>query len=468
LGWAVSAVVPDAFADLELVWERTLGIHQYTVPIVQDGRLFVGVDDKGLEHQAVTSTGGGLLLCLQPETGETLWQMPIPRNMAGTKPPFHFNHWKCGVCSRPAFDGDRLYIVAPRGDVLCLDRAGQANGNAGPFLAEAEYMQVTPGYPLVATDGDIIWRYDLIEELGVVPHDVCGSSPLVQGDFVYACTGNGQDDKHDKIANPQAPSLVVLDKRTGALVATEGDLFGERLLHGNWSSPQVATFGGRPMILFGGGDGVLYAFKPVTETTKTTQTLEILWRYDCNPPEYRMRDGQPIPCSNYREKRTDGPSEILATPAIYQGRIFAAIGQSPIHGPGQGQLCCIDGATGKPVWATCKVDRTLATPVIYDELLYICDFSGHLFCIEAETGTVVWQHDMEAGAWSASPVIWDGKVIVSTEKQVLWVLRAGRQKEVLSRSRLKSMAITPMVHKGVLYFPTQKSLLALKAATNAS
>ena len=104
------------------------------------------------------------MLCLERATGKMIWRLPIPRYMEGNTPPFHFNHWHCGVCSRPAIDGDRLYIVGPRGDVLCLDRDGQANGNDGPFLDDARYMGVPPmsDYSLCATDGDVIWRFGLI------------------------------------------------------------------------------------------------------------------------------------------------------------------------------------------------------------------------------------------------------------------------------------------------------------------
>ena len=55
--------------------------------------------------------------------------------------------------------------------MLCLDREGQANGNDGPFLGETEYMEVgeESDYELTAADGDIIWSYNMIEQLGVVP-----------------------------------------------------------------------------------------------------------------------------------------------------------------------------------------------------------------------------------------------------------------------------------------------------------
>ena len=180
-------------------------------------------------------------ICLDRATGQRIWQLPIPRYMAGTIPPFHFDHWKCGICSRPAIDGPYLYVVGPRGDVLCVDRAGQADGNAGPFVDEKSYFGISNAgsYELQPTDGDIVWRFDMIEAVDVIPHDVCGSSPAVCGSYVYACTSNGVDDTHLKVPHPQAPSLIVLHKQTGALVATDGAISGDRILHGTWSSPVV-------------------------------------------------------------------------------------------------------------------------------------------------------------------------------------------------------------------------------------
>ena len=127
----------------------------------------------------------------------------------------------------------------------------------------------------------------MIEQLGVIPHDVCGSSPAVLGDYVYACTSNGVDDTHLRIPNPQAPSLIALDKHTGRLAATDGAISGDRILHGTWSSPVVADVG-RPdrCVLYGGGDGVLYAFKPLAGSAAAkapADRLEVAWKYDCCP-----------------------------------------------------------------------------------------------------------------------------------------------------------------------------------------
>jgi outer membrane protein assembly factor BamB len=462
--------LPGAFEKEDLLWEIRLGTHQYTIPRIDNGRIFLGINDRNLKHPVLKKTGGGIVMCLEEGTGEMLWQLPIPRYMEGTKAPFHFNHWECGVCSGPAVDGNKLYVVGSRGDVLCLDREGQADGNEGPFLEEVKYMKVPSdsSYELTKTDGDIVWRFDMVGELSVVPHDVCGSSPLLYGDYLYVCTSNGMDDTHKDVANPSAPSLIVLDKKTGELVATDGELIGERMLHGHWSSPIAAEINGKAMILFGGGDGVLYALEPLKVSTDKVQTLKKLWEYDCNPADYRRRNGKEIAYSSWNNNRPEGPSEIIATPVINNNRIYVAIGQSPIHGEGKGMLSCIDGATGEKIWESRRVGRSLSNAVIENDLLYIADYNGWLHCFEAGTGELVWQHELEVGVWSASPVVVDNKVYISTEKNILWVLRAGREKEVLSRNRLKSMAITPTVHKGVFYFPTQKRLFALKIKSDSS
>jgi len=461
-----ASALPDSFPAEKLLWERELGTHQYTVPKVDQNQLFIGINDWNLEHPSVKKSGGGVFMCLDPSSGQTIWQLPIPRYMEGTRAPFHFNHWKCGVCSQPAIEGDRLYILGPRGDVLCLDRNGQADGNDGEFVDELGYMGIADdsGYKLTEVDGDILWRYDLIQELGVIPHDVCGSSPLVHGDTIYTTTGNGHDDTHRRVANPAAPSLIALDKMSGKLVATDGGLFGERLLHGNWSSPKAARIGGRTLILFSGGDGILYAFETVrgSPSDGLPRILGIVWQYDCNPLDYRERNGQAIPYARWNQKSTEGPSEAIASPVVHQGRVYVSVGQSPVHGPGQGLLSCVDLATGRRVWASREVDRSLSDVVIHHGLLFAADFSGRLHCFDAGTGDLFWQHDLDGGVWTSSPLVVDGKVYVSTEKNALWVLKASRSKEVLSESHTRSPGITPVFVDGVMYYPTQKRLFAVK------
>jgi len=446
------------------LWEIKLGSHQYSTPTIDRGRVFVAANDAGIARPGVTATGGGLVMCLEQATGKLIWQLPIPRYFAGVKPPFHFDQWNCGVCSGPVVEGNRVYVIGNRGEVLCLDRDGQANGNDGPFLEELAYMGITnsPDAKLEPTDGDILWKFNFITELGVVLHDVCGSTLLLEGELLYACTSNGIDDRHDKIPRPDAPSLVVLDKNSGRLVAKDDVKIGHRMLHCNWSSPMAARVNGRTLIVFGGADGFLYAFEPPSPNAGSeVQILKQVWSHDCNPPDFRMRDGQPLPYSKSNRNSPEGPSEIIGTPVLHAGRLYVALGQSPIHGVGRGCLCCVEAATGRKVWSSELVERTTATVSIADGLLYVPDYTGNLHCFDAETGQRYWVHPLGAKTWCASAFVADGKVYASTEANTLWVLKAGKELEVLSRNRFPSTPTTPAAADGVLYLPLQNRLLAV-------
>ena len=94
-------------------------------------------------------------------------------------------------------------------------------------------------------------------------HDQAHSSILVHGNHLYVNTSNGVDDNHKEIHAPEAPSLVVIDKRDGRLLARDGERIGPRIFHSTWSSPALAEVDGRTVMVFCGGDGVVYGFEPL-------------------------------------------------------------------------------------------------------------------------------------------------------------------------------------------------------------
>ena len=54
---------------------------------------------------------------------------------------------------------------------------------------------------------DIVWSFDMIEELGVFPHNLATSSPIVLDNLVLLVSGNGVDEGHLNIPMPIAPSF---------------------------------------------------------------------------------------------------------------------------------------------------------------------------------------------------------------------------------------------------------------------
>jgi outer membrane protein assembly factor BamB len=454
--------LPASLEHAAPAWEIRLGTHQYSIPTVDRGRAYLGINDAGVARDGYKPNGGGALRCVELATGRTVWELPIPRFTAGVKAPYHFDQWKCGVCSGPLVAGDRVFVVGNRGDVLCLDRGGQADGNGGPFLDELAYMGVSGSNAvLAATDGDILWRFDLLQELGVVPHDTCAGTVLLADGLLYVGTGNGVDGLHRVCPRPDAPMLAVLDAQTGRLVAQDDEKTGRRLLHGSWTSPCLGEADGKKIVFMAGGDGLLYAFAvPVAASGGPVQTLRKVWSADCNPPHFRMKDGQPLAYSAWNRRTSDGPSEPTATPVFDGGRVYVAVGQSPLHGLGQGCLTCFDAATGAVVWRTERLDRTLATAALHDGVLYLPDGAGALHAFDAATGVTLWTHDLEAPVHYANARVADGKVYVGTERGDFWVLRAGREKAVLSRTRLPSPPVTVAAADGWLLVPMQNRLNA--------
>ncbi|MCH8999158.1 MAG: hypothetical protein IID48_12990, partial [Proteobacteria bacterium] len=80
-------------------------------------------------------------------------------------------------------------------------------------------------------DEDIIWKFDLIGELDVFPHNLAAGSPLIVGDLLFIITGQGVDEGHFNVPIPLAPSFVALNTKTGELVWENADP-GAEVLHG--------------------------------------------------------------------------------------------------------------------------------------------------------------------------------------------------------------------------------------------
>lgn len=451
----------DPATTKNVKWTETLGSQAFGNVVVAGGKVFVGTNNENPrdpQHQGDRS----ILLCFDEKTGEFLWQLVIPKLASGK-----VNDWEgLGLLSSPCVEGNRVYIVTSRCEVLCLDTEGMANGNDGPFKDEAQYV-AGPGKPpakIGPKDADIIWRYDMMDELGVFPHNASNCSLLVVGDLVYACTSNGQDWTHSNIPSPNSPSFIALNKKTGELVGEDDAHIGPHIFHGQWTSPSTGVVNGRQLVFFGGGDGFCYAFdaKPVKEGD--TSYLKTVWKFDCNPPEHKVdKNGKP-----YKYPNADGPSEINATPVFWKNRIYVPVGQDPEHGEGIGNLTCIDATktgditqTGK-IWSYDKIHRSISTVSITpDGLLFVGDFSGFVHCLDAETGKLYWTHDMKAHMWG-STLVADGKVYVGDEDGDFVVFAASKEKKIISTTNMgAAIYSTPVVANGVIYVGTQTHLYAL-------
>ena len=436
-------------------WAARLGSQTYGNPTVAGGRVYVGTNNDP-PRDPKHAGDRGVLACFDEKDGHFLWQLVVPKLASGKHEDWEFT----GVCTSPAVEGERVYAVTNRCEIVCLDAAGLSNGNQGPFTQEAEYL-ADKGNPPVApgpTDADILWRYDMRDELGVFPHNMTSSSVLVVGDRLYATTSNSVDWTGKHTPSPDAPTLICLDKNTGKLLAQEKSGISRRMFHSNWSSPAYGTFNGKPLVVFGAGDGWCYGFEP--------ETLKEVWRCDCNPPQYRTgKDGKPV---KYQPTAAGSPSEIIATPIVHENRVYVAIGQNPENGDGRGAITCIDGTkagdvtSSAVVWRNDTINRSVSTASVANGLVYLADFAGFVYCLDSATGKEVWKHDTQSRIWGSTFVA-DGKVYVGNENGTLTVLAAGREMKKLAEVDFAApIYSTPVAANGVLYVATDKHLYALQ------
>jgi outer membrane protein assembly factor BamB len=453
----------DPATGENIKWVANLGAQTYSTPVVSGCRVLIGTNNdrpRNPQHKG----DRGVLLCLDEEDGSLCWQLVVPKLT-----PALYRDWpRSGICSPATVEGDRVYIVSNRGEVMCLDLHGLTNGNDGPYKDEGRHMTARNAEPeeVSETDADIIWLFDMQAEAGVHQHDAAHSSILLHGRFLYVNTSNGLNDKHQFIPATDAPSLIVLDKMTGRLAAQDAEHIGPRIFHSTWSSPAAGEVNGRSMVFFCGGDGVCYAFEALQTVPETASVpkLKKLWQFDCDPTAPKENVHQ------YLRNHRESPSNIKSMPVFHKGRVYITYGGDIWWGKNRSWLKCIDATNtddltnSDELWSYELNGHCCSTPSVQDDLIFVTDCEGYIHCVDAETGKPFWNHDAGDEIW-ASTLVADGKVYIGTRRGNFWVFAASKNKKIISSIKLDSpIHGSPVAANGVLYIATMKNLYAVKAS----
>ncbi|HSU69650.1 MAG TPA: PQQ-binding-like beta-propeller repeat protein [Tepidisphaeraceae bacterium] len=471
----------DVKTGKNILWTASLGSLSNGNSVVSNGMVFIGTNNEGARDPNYTADAG-VLMAFDANTGKFLWQRTSPKLPTG-----RVNDWpQEGMCANVYTEPGRLWYCTNRCEVVCLDLSPGA--------------MPAPGQPPKE-----IWSFDMINKLGVFPHNMTSCSIAAFGDYIYAITANGVDDTHKHVVAPLAPAIVCFNKNTGKVVWTDNTP-GVNVLHGQWSSPAIVDVNGHHEVIAPLGDAWVYAYE--------AETGKILWKFDMNPKS-----------GVYPQTR----NEVIATPCIVDqpnGKkyMYIANGQDPEHGEGFGHLYCVDitkegdlskelevedapkpGAAGngpvdirgearkgKPnphtgiVWEYETFDlnhdgkiersehmnRTISTCLVSPAgLVYAPDFSGFVHCLDAKTGKVYWTYDMESSMWG-SPMWADGKVYVTDEDGDIRIFADSKEMKKLSPEddHLNLGAncyCSPVLVNGVLYLNDRNTLFAIKAGAQS-
>jgi hypothetical protein len=128
-----------------------------------------------------------------------------------------------------------------------------------------------------------------------------------------------------------------------------------------------------------------------------------------------------------------------------------------------------DISTSHLAWTTDQ-GPDVPTPATDGKYIYILNDRGVMWCRDAKTGTEFWGNQrVRPGTYSASPVVADGKVYVTSEDGVTTVIEAGPAFKVLAENDLAEYTLSsPAVSDGQLFLRTQKYLYCVGKRVRAS
>lgn len=278
-----------------------------------------------------------------------------------------------------------------------------------PFLiAEGTYQEnkiyVSSGGGWVykySDSGNLIWSYDTGGEISASVHVATSnrsSEPFVP--FIYVGNKNGR--------------FVCLDGVDGAIVWEHQIPNGA----GIESSAQLARQGLKYYIIFGADDGYIYAF----DAANGNEEWSFYTGASIKSKGESHRSGMNFIVGNiagdvFNMDVSTGnvvwskklPDAVLSTPeSAFKGDL--------ILGCNDGNLYCLRLDTGDILWQFQTGGAIYSAPFyknIFESpndqsnvvpMAFFSSFDEHLYALNAESGSLIWKKDLEAGQLAASPV----------------------------------------------------------------
>jgi outer membrane protein assembly factor BamB len=282
-------------------------------------------------------------------------------------------------------------------------------------------------------DGKELWSRNIQAEYGRFGLNWgYASSPLLRGNALYVQVLHGMktDDPSYvlKIDAMTGKTLWRVERPTDAIVESPD----------SYTTPAWIEANGRPELIITGGD-VVSGHDP--------ETGREYWRADVlNPQNDR----------NYR---------IVASPTIAAGLIIAPTRHNPLVAMRPGGTGNVAGT--HVVWSFAQ-GPDVPTPVSDGKLLYVVRDNGVIHALDVKTGAIVYGPErLPSGTYSASPILADGKIYVTTEEEGLTtVFRAGPKFEILSTNSLLGdcspyCLSTVAISDGQLFLRTSSFLWAI-------
>ncbi len=297
--------------ELKVRWRRPVG-WGWSSPVVAQGRVFL--TDSELRKPAAKER----VLCFEEATGKLLWTHAYDVNY----PEWAFTPGQGGgPTATPIVEAGRVYVVGANGHVHCLD----------------------------AAKGVVLWERDLRKGYEVREMQ-CRPSPLIEGQLLILFVG----------AKPGA-SVLALDKLTGKEV---------------WKAMDEPVSNSSPVVIVAGGQRQLIVWTDESVISLNPATGETWWR-------------EPMVTSN---------NDAIPTPVIQKNRLLIGglMMELDVNRPADSVLWPGINPAAK------RILSNTSTALLLGDHVFSAKSNGELVCLEAATGKLVWQTntvtDLKGGA----------------------------------------------------------------------
>jgi outer membrane protein assembly factor BamB len=265
-------------------------------------------------------------------------------------------------------------------------------------------------------NGKLAWKA-MLGNLGTVGMGT-GTSPILYENLVIV-----QCDEE----NGAASFIVALDRKTGKEVWKT-----PRKVQVSWSTPLLVRTAKRVELITSGTESII-AYDPATGKE--------LWTH-----KGVESNAIPSPVAN---------SEMAFLVAGFPAKIAMALKLG-----GSGDL------TGSPseVWKYSKGTAYVPSPILYQDYLYIMTDRGILTCIDARTGEVKYEGGRIPipATFTASPVAFDGKILLTSEDGDTFIIKSGPKHEVLGTNSVgEPVYASPAIADGRIFIRGEHNLYSI-------
>jgi outer membrane protein assembly factor BamB len=360
-----------------VAWTVDIPGKGHASPIVWDSRVFVVTCDEERQER--------LLLCLNRDTGETLWRRTVLRS------PLEKKHiLNSFASSTPATDGERVYVT-----FLKTDGSEGTNPRATPGA------MVVVAYDL---DGHELWR----KEPGPFSsmHGYCSSPVLFEG--IVIVNGDHDGDGY----------LVALDKQTGDTVWKTPRENNTR----SYCTPIIREIDGRTQMILS-GDKCVASYDPHNGSRHWVldgPTEQFVASLVYNGRHLFLTAGYPDKHMLAIDPR--GSGNITKTHIAWRTREACSYVPSPIAAgdyflitSDEGIASCFEADSGKRLWRQRLGTHYSGSPVLVDGLVYFTADNGVTKVVRPGTKLEVIAENHLGEDCYASPAVSQGRIFIRGE-----------------------------------------------------